>query len=93
MNTTRIRLAFAPDERPANIHDDFHWARTHEQELLQQYGECVAIIYQHQVIGTGQTYDEAVENAEHHLSDESPAITPVMYFLHHRHPFYRVRPR
>ena len=92
MDTPRIKMTHAYGEVAPNTFSDFDWARHNEKELLERYGECVAIIYEKRVVGTGETYTEAVENAERNLPAEFGVITPVLVFLHHRQPFYRVRP-
>ncbi len=92
MNTPHIQTSHAYGETPPNTYPDFEWARTHEAELLEQYGECVLIIYERQVLGSGQTIAEAEVDAERHLPAESGVITPITVYLHYRHPFRRVRP-
>ena len=73
-----------------NTWGDFEWARTHHNELLAQYGTCVALIYQQKVIGTGATYEEALENAETNLAPDINEATPILYLINHRHRLYRV---
>lgn len=91
MNTKRIRMSHPLGQTPPNIFTDFDWIRLHEKELLEKYGECSLIVYKEQVLGTGATYDEALENAEQNLSPEMGEITPVHRKIFRRHPFYRVR--
>ena len=50
MDTSRIRTSHAKGETPPNTFDDFAWAREHEAELLDQYGECVLMVYEKQVL-------------------------------------------
>lgn len=80
-------------EVAANTFSDFDWARRNEKALFEKYGRCIAIIYQEQVLGTGQTYQEAVEDAERNLPPEYGVVTPILVFVHQRQPFYRVRPQ
>jgi hypothetical protein len=61
---------------------------------LEKYGECSIIVYKEQVLGTGETYAAALEDAERSLPPEiTEPITPVHQWLRHRHPFFRVRPK
>lgn len=93
MNTPHIQTAHPLGQTPPNVYDDFDWIRQHEQELLEQYGECSIIVYQQKVIGVGATYSDALENAERNLpSDLQDIITPVHQWLRPRQPFFRVRP-
>jgi hypothetical protein len=62
------------------------------QKLLDQYGERVVVIYQEKVIGIGDTYQEAIDDAEHNLPPDIGEITPLVELLGYRHPFFRVRP-
>lgn len=93
MNTVRIKMAHRwGDPTPANVYDDFDWVRHHEHELLEKYGECSIIVYKHQVIGVGQTYEAAVADAEYNLPPDQGEITPIHERLRQRHPFSRVYP-
>jgi hypothetical protein len=94
MDTPRIRLSHAKGETPPNSYSDFDWVRQNEKQLLAQYGEGILIVYEKRVLGTGQTYQEAVEDAERNLAPEIGTVTPIMAFLHdRRHPFSRLRLR
>lgn len=92
MSTSRIQTSHAYGETPPNTFDDFAWAREHEADLLALYGECVLMVYQQSVLGSGSTIAAAEADAERHLPPESGPVTPVTVFLRHRHPFWRVRP-
>ena len=92
MDTPRIRMSHAKGEFAPNTFGDFDWVKKHEKELRETYGECLAIVCEKQVIGTGQTYQEAVEDAERNLPSQFGVITPVLVSLYRRQPFYRVRP-
>ncbi len=93
MNTKRIRVSYARDEEtPPNIFSDHDWVRRNEKALLDQYGERCIVVYKETVIGVGDTYEAAVEDAEQRLPAEVGEVTPIVELLHHRHPFLRVRP-
>lgn len=92
MNSPRIKITHAYGEVCPNVWSDFAWIRENRKTLLEQYGECIILVYEKHVIGTGQTLDEAVEDADRHLPDEVEQITPVTEFLRHHNPFWRVRP-
>lgn len=92
MTTSRVRLTHRYGEVAPNTWGDFNWVHEHEKELLDQYGECVILVYQQRVIGKGETIEEALTQAEDNAPSNLNDITPVTYFLHHRHPFFRVRP-
>jgi hypothetical protein len=85
MNSSRIRMSHRYGETPANIFTDFDWIRQHEEELIAKYGERSIIVYQQQVLGVGNTYDEAFADAERNLPADVKEVTPVHEFLHHRH--------
>lgn len=93
MTKTVIKLGYAHGEsKPANLLQDHLWFREHEAELLQQYGQCVLLIYQQQVIGVGQSVHEARMDAEKRLTDNLGIITPMNEWLAPRHPFLRAYP-
>ncbi len=93
MNTKRIRVSYARDEEtPPNLFSDHDWVRRNEQALLDQYGERCIVVYHEAVIGVGDSYEAAVEDAEKNLPPETGEVTPIVELLHHRHPFLRVRP-
>jgi hypothetical protein len=92
MRDSRIRLGHTPGEVAPNTWADFAWVHQHENKLLDQYGECVVLVYQQQVIGKGDTIGEAVAEAEKSISSDIEDVTPITYFLYHRHPFFRVYP-
>ncbi len=93
MTASRIRMRDVYGQTPPTAFSDFDWIRRHEAELLERYGECSIIVYKEQVIGVGDTYAAALEDAERHLPPGGNEITPVHQELRHRHPFLRVRPR
>ena len=93
MNSSRIRMRDRYGETPANVFSDFDWIHRHKAELLEKYGECSIIVFNQQVIGVGDTYSAALEDAERKLPPDSGEITPVHQELRHRHPFLRVRPK
>jgi hypothetical protein len=91
MNTKRIRMTHKYGETPKNIFGDFEWVHHHKQELLEKYGERSIIVYKEQVIGVGDTYEAAVEDAEHNLAPEITEVTPVHVELYYKNPFLRVQ--
>jgi hypothetical protein len=93
MDTKRIRKQMYGEPTPPNIYSDFQWVGQHETELLEKYGECSIIVYKEQVIGTGKTYDEAVEDAERNLPPELDEVIPIHHRLRYRNPFIKVRPK
>lgn len=93
MDTPRIKMGHAYGETPPNVFTDFDWVRRNEKELLEQYGECSIIVYREKVIGLGATYDEALLDAERRLPTDVKEVTPIHERLHHRHPFFRIRPK
>jgi hypothetical protein len=93
MTISRIRMRDAYGETPPNVFSDFDWIRQHQKELLEKYGERSIIVYKQQVIGVGDTYAEALEDAERNMPANEAEITPVHQQLRHRHPFFRIRPK
>ena len=93
MATSRIRLSYSRDEKtPPNIFSDHDWVRRNEKRLLDQYGERCIVVFNERVLGVGDTYEAAVEDAEKNLAPDVDEVTPIVELLHHRHPFLRVRP-
>jgi hypothetical protein len=90
---SRIRLSLARDERPPNMFADFEWASEQRIELLAQYGECVLLVYQKQVIGQGDTIEAAESDAERRLPPEASEITPIIHFSSYRNRIHRVLSR
>jgi hypothetical protein len=93
MAISHIHMTHKYGETPANVFSDFDWIRLHENELLEQYGECSVIVYQERVLGIGATYEEALKNAEHNLPFDGGDVTPVHRRIFYRKPFLRVRPK
>jgi len=81
---SRIRMSLRYGETPANVFSDFAWIRQNERELLAKYGECNILVYQQQVIGFGNNYQEAVDNAEQNITVGDEEITPVHQWLRER---------
>ena len=92
MNPSCIRMQDPYGQTPPNVFTDFDWIHRHESELIQQYGERHIVVYLKQVIGVGDSYAAALQDAEAKLAPEGGEITPVHQQLRHRHPFLRVRP-
>lgn len=78
MKARRLRTGGPAGESvPRQIVEDHDWLQDHRDELIEQYGECYMIVHKHQVLGTGQTYDEALNSAENNLSPEIDDL-PIM---------------
>lgn len=92
MDTPRIRMGHAKGEVFPNVFSDFAWVREHREELLETYGECIVLVYEKQVIGTGHTIQEAAEDAERNLPPDVSEVTPITEFLHDRRKSYFLRP-
>lgn len=93
MNTKHIRMGHPYGETPPNIYADFEWVHQHEKELLEKYGECSIIVYKGEVIGVGNSYKAAVEDAERNLPSDAGEITPIHKWLVRRNPFLRIHPK
>ncbi len=93
MDTPRINIRRTPGEFYPNEIADYEWVGQHRPELLDQYGPCVLLVYNRQVVGIGKTIREAKEDAEQKLPREVNEITPIIEFLGHRHSIYRVQTR
>lgn len=90
----RVRLWHHEGEVAPNTWADFDWIAQHRDKLYKQYGSCVLLVYNQQVIGTGETMDEAEAAAERNAPPEPDDITPVLYFLGpSRYRLYNARPR
>mgnify|MGYP001195674178 CR=1 FL=1 len=92
MDTPRIRMSHPYGQTPPNIFSDHDWVRHHEKELLEKYGECSILVYNEQVVGTGDSLQAAIEDAERNLPPEVGEITPIHEWLGYRHPFLRALP-
>src|SRR5438046_1916553 len=92
MAFSRLQVSHQYGEVYPNVFDDFDWVHEHRQELLKTYGECVILVYKHQVIGKGQTLQNAIEDAEQHLPTEPDTITPITEYLRYPRPFLRIIP-
>ena len=78
MSTSHIKMSYEYGEKtPPNFYTDRDWVREHEQELLEQYGECSILVYQEQVVGVGDTYQAAITDAERRISPDAGIITPL----------------
>jgi len=70
-------------QTPPSVFTDFDWIHQHQQELLDKYGECSIIVYQKQVIGVGDTYAAALQDAVRNLLPDLGEVTPVHQQLSH----------
>lgn len=93
MSTTSIRMSDAYGQTPPSVFTDFDWIHRNEKELLAKYGECSLIVYKEQVLGIGNSYDEALEDAKRNLSPDLGEITPVHRKIFYRRLLNKVRPK
>lgn len=92
MPAARIRLSYSRDEKtPANIFSDHDWVRHHQEQLLGRYGERFIVVYREEVLGVGDTYEAAVQDAENNLPSQAAEITPIVELLRNRQPFFLIR--
>lgn len=93
MSNSQIKMSYEYGEKtPPNIYTDRDWVRENEQELLETYGERSILVYNKQIVGVGETYQTAIEDAERRIAPDAGIITPLHIWLHRRQPFYRVLP-
>src|SRR5689334_22678171 len=92
MIPSRIRTSHQDGEVAPNTWRDFDWVHENEAKLLEQYGECVLLVYNEHVIGHGATIEEAIAQAEQTVPQSMTDVTPITHFLQHRYPFFRVYP-
>jgi hypothetical protein len=85
MAASRIVISHQYGEIYPNVPEDFAWAGAHRRELLERYGEGVVLIYHQQVIGSGQTLQAALEDADQRLPSEVEQVTPIIEYLGQRH--------
>lgn len=86
MAESRIRTYGRHGEpTPKHIFTDHDWVREHQEELLEQYGECYMVVYHEKVLGIGKTRDEAVQNAEAALPDEAGEIEVMVEWVDNPH--------
>lgn len=91
--SSRIKTAFAKDEPlPENIFPDLDWVSDNRLELYKKHGSCVVVVYYQEIIGLGQTRQEALNDVKSHLADDVELITPVIEYISNPHRighFYR----
>ena len=92
MAKSKIQMGHQYGQTPTNVFSDFDWIFDNKQQLLEKYGECSIIVYEKKVIGVGNSYREALENAETNLPEDSDVITPVHQWIYKRRPFLRIKP-
>jgi hypothetical protein len=79
MSENRIRTYGKHGElTPKHIFTDHDWVREHQEELVDQYGECYMVVYHEKALGVGKTRDEAVQNAELALPDDVGEIEVIV---------------
>jgi hypothetical protein len=77
--SSRIKTSFKQEEPiPANIPADYQWLKANRDNLVEKYGTCLVVVYQQEVLATGETYAEAVANAEMSLPETPEIITPII---------------
>jgi hypothetical protein len=77
--SSRIKTGFTPEERmPANMPADFAWLKANRDALAEKYGRCMIVIYEKQVLGVGESYADALANAETNLPESPEIITPIV---------------
>lgn len=91
MSTKRIRTNHPEGVVYPNVFPDFAWASENRERLLDQYGECIILVYNQQVVGVGKTIQEAEAEAERRLPPDIEYITPITEFLGHRQRVFRVK--
>ena len=92
MTDSRIHLSYGRDEQtPVNIFSDHDWVRAHHDDLLARYGERFVVVYREEVLGIGETYQDAVSDAAGNLPPGDAVITPVVELLRRRFPLSRIR--
>jgi hypothetical protein len=80
--SSRIKTGFTPEERmPANMPADFAWLKANRDTILEKYGSCLVVVFEQQVLGVGQTYAEALANAEKNLPALPEIITPIVKYI------------
>jgi hypothetical protein len=87
-----IHQGFPRGQTPPHVFTDFEWIRRHEAELLAKYGEGSILVFHQRVIGSGKTYQAALDDARQRLADEPGEFYPVHQWLRQRPAFTLVRP-
>lgn len=75
------------DEPHPNTWSDFTWVRENTTELLEKYGERVIAVFEKEVVGVGDTWLEAKQDADGRLPAHIERITPI---IHHLSYSYRI---
>jgi hypothetical protein len=87
MSESRIKTYHNYNEpTPGYVYQDRNWVFEHETELLEKYGRCYIVPYRQQVLGKGDSYDEAIADAERNLPSEIAQIEALVIWIgpHHR---------
>jgi hypothetical protein len=77
---------------PQHIFVDHDWVREHEDQLVEQFGACYIIVHQGEVLGTGKTYQEAIDNAEVNLSPDSEAVEVIVDWIGQHYSTFSISP-
>jgi hypothetical protein len=77
---------------PRHIFADHDWVREHEDELVEQYGPCCIIVHHGEVLGTGRTYQGAIDNAEANLASDSSAVEVIVDWTGQHYSIFTISP-
>jgi hypothetical protein len=66
--------------------------REHEEELVEQYGPCYIIVHNGEVLGTGKTYQGAIDNAEANLSSDSESVDVIVDWIGQHYSIFTLSP-
>lgn len=77
-----IKTSYQEHEpRPENIAKDALWLSENRVSLYETYGDCVLLIYHEQVIGKGDSVQEAIADAQQRLEGQTGTVTPIVKYL------------
>jgi hypothetical protein len=79
--SARIKLSHNRGEVAPNTWEDIAWIRQNRNQLYQEFGAVVILVYQQELLGKGQSLEEAIADAETHLPTEIHEVSPVIEFL------------
>lgn len=92
MNGSRIKTWHQYGEpTPTQVFTDSDWVFGHQKELLEKYGPCHVVAWHEQVLGHGETYDSAIEDAERNLPPEIEQIEATVIWIGQRLRIARVQ--
>lgn len=80
--SSRIKTGYNQEETmPMNMPADFEWVKRNRDSLLEKYGSCLVVVFEQKLLAVGNTYDEAIRNAESNLPESPEIITPVVKYI------------